>query len=310
MLKSFKAELLLVFITLIWGATFVIIKNALVDVPPFLYSGLRFALASIIALALWWKYIRGITKTEFWQGILLGVFFSVGFLLQTWGLNYTTVSKSAFITGAMVIFAPITYWIVERRAISLFQKIGVVVVITGLWIFAKPDFANLNMGDIATLACSACWGIYITYTDVFTRNSTTIGILSVRLAIVQFVMTTFVAMGAYFCFEGSPSRFVGDVARALPSTPFIIAVLYTAILGSVVATYIQTRFQRETTPVKTALIFSIEPILASAMAVVFLHESFRFSEVCGGALVIGGVLVAEIGDAIWKKGPSSQNNHF
>jgi drug/metabolite transporter (DMT)-like permease len=305
MLKIFKAELLLVFITLIWGGTFVIIKNALADVPPFLYSGLRFALASGIGLALWWKFIRGITRTEIWQGILLGAFFSVGFLLQTWGLNYTTVSKSSFITGAMVIFAPITYWIVERRPISLAQKIGVIVVITGLWIFTNPDISNMNKGDIATLCCSVCWGIYITYTDVFTRDSTAIGILSVRLAVVQFIMTTVVAFGAYLCFEGSAVHFWGDVIHVLPSKPFIIAVLYTGILGSVVATYIQTRFQRETTPVKAALIFSIEPILASAMAVVLLNESFKFSEIVGGTLVIGGVLAAEIGDALWKKELSS-----
>lgn len=301
MLKTFKAEFLLLFITLIWSGTFIIIKNALVDVPPFLYSGLRFGLASAIAVILWWKYVKGITKTEFWQGILLGAFFSIGFLLQTWGLNYTTVSKSSFITGAMVIFAPITSWIIERRSISLPQKIGVAVVITGLWIFAKPDFNNLNLGDIATLICSICWGFYITFTDMFTRESKAIGTLSVRLAVIQFVMTTFVALGAYWCFEGNPSHFIADVTHALPSVPFIIAVLYTGILGSVVATYIQTRYQRETTPVKTALIFSIEPILATGMAVVFLHESFKFSELCGGSLVIGGVLTAEIGDAIWKK---------
>ena len=301
MLKTFKAELLLVFITLIWGGTFVIIKNALTDVPPFLYSGLRFTLASGIALLLWWKYLRGITRTELQQGLLLGVFFSIGFLLQTWGLNYTTVSKSSFITGAMVIFAPITYWIVERRPISLFQKIGVVVVISGLWIFANPDFAHLNKGDIATLLCSVCWGIYITYTDVFTRDSTDIGVLSVRLAVVQFILTTFISFGAYLCFEGSPAHFLGDIIKVLPSKAFIIAVLYTGILGSVVATYIQTRYQRETTPVKVALIFSIEPILASAMAVILLNESFMGFEIFGGAIVIGGVLVAEIGDAIWKK---------
>ena len=77
-----RADLFMLLITLIWSGTFVIIKNALDEVPPFLYTGLRFALASLIGYALWFRSMRGITKKEVFQGSVLGIFFGLGFLSQ------------------------------------------------------------------------------------------------------------------------------------------------------------------------------------------------------------------------------------
>ncbi len=301
MTKSLKAELGLVTISFIWSATFVIIKNAFDDVPPFLYTAIRFIFAALCGLVLWNKSLRGITKDEIQKGTNLGLLISAGFLLQMWGLNYTTVSKSAFISGSMVVFTPICYWIMERRKVSIFQKLGVAIVILGLWIFTKPDFSHLNMGDVATLICSAVWGMYLTYLDMITRDTTTIGTLSVRLAMVQFVIAIITSIGFYFGFEGTLAQLPALTMKALTSAPALYAFLYTGILGSIVCMYIQIRVQRDTTPVKTALIFSLEPIIASTLAVIFLHETFYSDQILGGALVLGGILAAEIGDAIMRR---------
>ncbi|MBK9249243.1 MAG: DMT family transporter [Ignavibacteria bacterium] len=301
MTKSLKAELWLVSIAFIWSATFVIIKNAFDDVPPFLYSAIRFTFATFCGLVLWNKSLRGITRDEIQKGTILGLLFSAGFLLQMWGLNYTTVSKSAFISGSMVVFTPICYWIMERRPVSLFQKLGVIIVIGGLWVFTQPDFSNLNMGDVATLICSALWGMYLTYLDMITRDSKTIGTLSVRLAMVQFIVSIIASLGLYFCFEGTLAQLPTLTLKALTSAPALYAILYTVLLGSIFCMYIQARVQRDTTPVKAALIFSLEPIIASTLAVIILHETFYSDQIWGGALVLGGILAAEVGDAIMRR---------
>lgn len=90
----------------------------------------------------------------------MGIVFGIGFLLQTWGLQYTTIAKSSFITGSMVIFTPIVYYLIERRPVTLMQKIGVFVVTLGLWIFTDPNFSSVNKGDIATLICAVLWAWY------------------------------------------------------------------------------------------------------------------------------------------------------
>nr|MCE2755727.1 DMT family transporter [Ignavibacteriota bacterium] len=132
-----RADLFMLLITLIWSGTFVIIKNALDEVPPFLYTGLRFALASLIGYALWFRSMHGITKKEVFQGSVLGLFFGLGFLSQTWGLQHTTVANSSFITGSMAIFTPIAAFLIDKRTVSKFQVLGIFIVLTGLAFFSQ-----------------------------------------------------------------------------------------------------------------------------------------------------------------------------
>ena len=255
MTKSSRADILLLLISLIWAATFIIIKNALDDVPPFLFTGLRFFLASSVGFLLWGKYLHSLTLRDIRQGIILGIVFGIGFLLQTWGLKYTTIAKSSFITGSMVIFTPMVYYVVERRPVTLMQKIGVIIVTVGLWIFTDPNFTSVNRGDIATLLCAALWGVYITLTDVYTTNRDDILEHSARLTLLQFISTCIISSIAYLLYEhSSMTDFQTLLHISFTTQDALVAIVYTAFLGSVIATYIQTRWQRDSTPVKAALV--------------------------------------------------------
>lgn len=300
MTQSSKADILLLAISLIWAATFIIIKHALDDVPPFLFTGLRFLLASSVGLLLWGKYLRSLTLRDIRQGIILGIVFGIGFLLQTWGLQYTTIAKSSFITGSMVIFTPIVYYIIERRPISIMQKIGVVIVTFGLWIFTDPNFSSVNNGDIATLLCAVLWGVYITLTDLYTTQRDDILEHSARLTLLQFISTCCISFFAFFLYEQNSSHTFQELLyNSFTTQDALIAIGYTALLGSVIATYIQTRWQRDSTPVKAALIFSLEPIIASILAYLYINEQFGWRELIGGAIVLVGVLAGEIGESVY-----------
>lgn len=300
MTQSSKADILLLAISLIWAATFIIIKHALDDVPPFLFTGLRFLLASSVGLLLWGKYLRSLTLKDIRQGIILGIVFGIGFLLQTWGLQYTTIAKSSFITGSMVIFTPIVYYIIERRPISIMQKIGVVIVTFGLWIFTDPNFSSVNNGDIATLLCAVLWGVYITLTDLYTTQRDDILEHSARLTLLQFISTCCISFFAFLLYEQSATHtFQQLLYNSFTAQDVLIAIGYTALLGSVIATYIQTRWQRDSTPVKAALIFSLEPIIASVLAYIYISEQFGWRELIGGAIVLIGVLAGEIGESAY-----------
>ncbi|MFN5310310.1 MAG: DMT family transporter [Candidatus Kapaibacterium sp.] len=300
MTKSSRADILLLLIALIWAATFIVIKYALDDVPPFLFTGLRFLLASGVGLLLWGKYLRSLTVKDIQQGTILGIVFGIGFLLQTWGLQYTTIAKSSFITGSMVIFTPIVYYLIERRPVTLMQKIGVLVVTLGLWIFTDPNFSSVNKGDIATLICAVLWGVYITLTDVYTANREDILEHSARLTLLQFISTCIISSIAYLLYEHtSMADFQQLLHISFTAQDALIAICYTAFLGSVIATYIQTRWQRDSSPVKAALIFSLEPIIASILAYLYISEQFGWREFIGGSIVLLGVLMGEIGENVY-----------
>lgn len=298
--SSLQAELLLVGITVLWGGTFVLIKDAVQFVPPFAFNTLRFGIALAVVLLLFGKYIRAFSMREVQRGVLLGVLYSVGFFLQTIGLQYTTVARSSFITGSLVVLVPFAYWFVERRRTTLFQKIGVATAALGLWMFTNPSNGGINVGDILTFISAAGWALYICYLDVYTRETPVDNAFghTVRLVFFQFGISF--ALGALGWVVLEPFHIDFMTQRV------VTAVLYTALLASVVATLVQTHFQHRTTPVKAALIFALEPVFASAIAFVAIGENIGIREIVGGTCILGGVLLGEIGDAFFPQRASEK----
>lgn len=293
--SSLQAELLLVGITVLWGGTFVLIKDAVQFVPPFAFNALRFGIALAVIILLFGKYLRALSVQEMRQGVFLGVLYGVGFFLQTIGLQYTTVARSSFITGSLVVLVPFAYWFVERRRTTLFQKIGIGIAALGLWIFTNPSNGGINIGDILTFVSAIGWALYICYLDVFTRTSPTENTFgrTVRLVFFQFGISFLLGVLGWVVLEPFQIDFM--------TQRVVTAVLYTALLASVVATLVQTHFQHRTTPVKAALIFALEPVSASAIAFVAIGEDIGLREIVGGVCILGGVLLGEIGDNLWHR---------
>lgn len=286
-MKPWKAELSLFFVTFIWGGTFIFTKLGLQDCPPSLYIILRFTIALSISLLIFGKHLSKLNKVTLRNGMILGLFFGFGFILQTYGLKFTSVSKSAFITGISVCLTPFVYWFVERKKIQIWQKLGVVVVSFGLWLFTNPDFGNLNIGDVLTLFSTIFWALYITYMDVFTRGKEEFS-ETVQLVTLQLVFASIVAILGFLIFE--LNNFSINISKNL-----IISLSYNGILASFLLTFIHTAVQRYTTPVKAALIFSLEPAIASIIAMIVLSEILNLREYIGGGILILGVLLSELG---------------
>ncbi len=285
------ADAWLLFITVIWSGTFALIKLALQEIPPLTFTATRFTLAFLASTLVWRSSLSSLSRNRFRQGVVLGILFGFGFYLQTLGLLFTSVGNSAFITGALVVFTPFAYWLIERKRLSIHHIISVVIVFAGLLIFVRPT-AAFNIGDGLTLLSAAGWALYIVYVDVFTRPVAAHHIWSVtgQLVIVQFGVTAALGIALAVFLESLPSLYS-------VSWQAIGALLYTALLASVVATGIQTYYQRRTTPVRAALIFALEPVLAALLGVWILDESFDRWHWIGGTLVISGILWTELRSA-------------
>ncbi len=291
-MKPWKAELLLLLVTLIWGATFTFTKVGLNDCSPLFFIFLRFSIALILSLLFWGKHLLSIERKTMRHGIVLGWFFAAGFVLQTIGLEFTTVTKSAFITGMTVVITPFVFKLVIKKKVGVYQKLGVIIATIGLWIFTNPTIDNINTGDVLTLASALFWALYITYVDIYTKDITMFA-NTVQIVMMQFIVAVPVGLIGHLMFEAGSSHFV-------LSSSLIWALLYNGIIASVFLTLIHTSVQKYSTPVKAALIFTLEPVFASIIAMIWLNESFAFIEAIGASILFIGVLFSETGEYIFK----------
>ena len=292
-MKDWKAELLLLFNTLIWGATFMFTKIGLEDAPPSLYIIMRFIIALALSLLLFGRHLFKANKETVWQGLLLGTFFAGGFLLQTYGLKFTSVTKSAFITGLTVPVTPFIFKLFFRKKIKKWSIIGVVVATIGLWIFTNPGLTDMNIGDIFTILSTIFWALYIIFMDSFTKNKDKFS-ESAQLVMLQFIAAAPVSAIFFFIFE----------YQALElnfTTNLLVSLAFNGIMASFLVTFIHTAVQKYTTPVKAALIFSFEPVLASVIAMIFLSEFLNLREYAGALILFSGILVSELGPYIFNR---------
>lgn len=286
-MKPLKAELSLLGVTFLWGGTFLFTKIGLDDCTPSTFLIIRFLIALTLSLIFFGKGLNGISKETMRQGIILGLLFGAGFVLQTYGLKFTTVSKSAFITGMTVPITPFVFKLIQKSKISFWSKVGVVVATLGLYIFTKPDFDNINLGDFLTLLSTFFWAFYITFMDKFTKGNTEKN-KTKQLVTMQFVAALVPAILTLLFLEIPTFSF-----KLTPS--LIMALAFNGILASFLVTIIHTSVQRYTTPVKAALIFSLEPIIANILAVIVINEVLNSREYVGAAVLFSGLLISEIG---------------
>ncbi len=289
--RRWHAELILLGITLIWGGTFALVKGALALIPPFLFTGIRFLVALVLVLLLWRGSFHRWEPQTFRAGLVLGMLLAGGFLLQTLGLLFTTASRSAFITGATVVLVPVVQLLLQHRRVFLWEWLGAITALFGLWQLSSPHVMGWNLGDVLTALSTLCWAFYIVVLDMQTRRLFgTLG-SSVQLTVLQFAVT---AAGAFLAHGLTAPVIEFSPPEAWWRSPTVwLALGYTAVLASVVATLAQTHYQRYTTPVRATLIYALEPVFATAIAGLILQEHLLPHEVLGAAVILLGVVLAQ-----------------
>lgn len=279
-----KAEAALLATTLIWGSTFTAVKLGMQEISPVLLIVIRFSLAAAFFLVFFRRQLFPIHTSAVIKGSILGFFLFLGFVFQNVGMVYTTASKSAFITSMMVVFVPLLQFIVERRSPNLGNILGVVIVTAGLWFLTQPTGSAFNIGDALTLGCALVFAIYIVYLDVVSQEMSTS-----QLTFLQMASNTVFSFIAVVLFENVMFTF---------SAFSLLTLAYLTIFATIVSVWVQTRFQKDTTPTRAVIIFTIEPVIASVIAHLVLGEQLGTLGILGGGLIIAGVLVSQLSDII------------
>jgi drug/metabolite transporter (DMT)-like permease len=285
-MKFYKADLILFLITILWAGTFSIVKNALNEISPYVFITLRFGFATIVFLLIFNRNIILKGNNTVLHGIILGLLYAVGFCFQTVGLQLTTASKSAFITGMMVIFAPIIQMVVEKKLINIGQSLGVILAGTGLYILSSPTAGAINIGDLLTFFSAILFGAYIVFTGIFAKVSNVNG-----LVFLQFLITICITLPLAILYE----RFNLNL-----SYNTIFTLIYTALFATVICTYLQTKYQQHTTATRAAVIFTFEPLFAVFLSYVFFSELIGRNIIFGGLLIISGLIFTEFSEFLSK----------
>jgi drug/metabolite transporter (DMT)-like permease len=287
MTQRTQSELFLVLCTLIWAATFPIAKLGLHDASPIVLITLRFWIALVILYPFCRAEVLTIDRKTARRGAILGILLFGGFLTQTVGLHYTTASKSAFITGLLVVFTPIFQLILEAKAPKTGNIIGVILVSGGLYLLTAPQGAGFNRGDAWTLGAAMLYALYIVYLDMITRRHS-----FMQLTFLQILVTALLASSSIYFLEEPYLYWTRNL---------LLALAYLAILATLLALYLITKHQRQTTPTRSAVIFSLEPLFAAIFSYFILGEKFGKVALAGGSLILAGLLVSELSDVLFKK---------
>jgi len=281
MKKAQKAEVLLLMITVIWGGTFVSIKSALDYTSPLFLMGLRFLTAFILFSLFNRIRFSRLSRKTMLIGFFLGVFMFLGYGLQTIGLNYTSASRSGFITYFYALLTPFLQFFILKKKPFWGNLVGILIAFAGLVLITGGwNGGALNRGDLITLASALFFSIYIVCLDLWSREVDP-GVLTS----LQMLVTAILAFALMPFFE----------------TPFLINspilwgnILYLSLLGSVVCVFVMTRYQKSLTPTRAAILYSMEPVFSVILAVLILKEVFTPLQVLGSLLILSGVILSEL----------------
>jgi drug/metabolite transporter (DMT)-like permease len=280
-MQRYKAEIILFIVATIWAGTFPILKITLAEFPPFYFVALRFLIAAVVFSIVFAKHLSRPSAGEVRAALLLGLLLLLGFGSQSVGLRYTSSSNSALITGVNVLIVPFAQYIITKKKVYIENWIGVLLVTIGLYLLTQPEINGINIGDWITLICSAAWAFYIIYLDVFTNRTYNVN----NMIVIQF---WFVTLASFII--GAAAE---DASKLSFSSNNLLALLYTGLLATLVATTLGNRYQKFTSPIRATLVMSWETPAAVIMSLLFLKDSFKMIQFSGAVLMVLGILFSE-----------------
>lgn len=285
MRTSLKADLAILSITVVWGSSFIIMKNLVEAVGVFAYLTLRFTVAAVLLSAIFHRQVAGTKPRDLLHGGVIGLLLFLGMGLQVTGLQYTAASTSAFVTGLNVVMVPILSAFLLRKQPPLRAIFGVLMATAGLFVLTGGFSQQWNRGDTLTLLCAGCFALQIIFIDKF--NAVTDARLN---AVLQMVVAAALFAMMWLFVEREPVRF---------SWPLVLTVLYTGAMGTAFAFGVQTIAQQYTSPTRTALIIACEPVFGAIFALLVpgtdgKTETLTLTMILGSLLILGGMVLAEL----------------
>ncbi|NLB18805.1 MAG: DMT family transporter [Syntrophomonadaceae bacterium] len=275
-----KAELYLLGAAFIWGTTFVLVKASLYYIGPLSFLAIRFILAAIFIALVSRQHLSMMNWPTFKSGLILGFFLMIGYGLQTVGLQYTSASNAAFITGLSVVIVPIIISINTLKLPPWGTTLGIITASIGLFLLSVTATLEVSIGDFLELICAFGFAFQIVMVSYYSSRHN-----PACLALVQTLVVGVGCMIMALFLETWPPLINAVVLQAL---------IITVVFATALAYLIQNVMQQYTTPTRTAVIFITEPLFAAAFAYLWAGELLTTRAIWGCMLIIIGMLLSEL----------------
>ena len=273
------SALALLSITVIWGWTFVLVKQGMSEVGPLSFLAARFGVAFLVLAIMLHGTLRHIDRRSLIHGSAVGIALFLGYLFQTWGLVYTTATKSGLLTGLSVVIVPIVASMLLRKRVQLTVWLGALFAAGGLFLLVAGNgqLGAMNKGDVLTLACAVSFALHIILVDRFVRHSDYRQLLLVQVGVVGLLSL----IGAVTVERGVP----------VLTSSLIEGILVTGVLATAVALYVLNKFQSSSTASYTAIILTMEPVFAGLFGFLLLGETLGPWQWLGSAMILAGMAI-------------------
>ena len=290
------ADLALVFVSFLWGATFVVVKAALHDASSLVFIALRFSLAVLLLLLLFRLRPGSLSnfRTHWRGGALCGLFLFLGYALQTAGLLTTTASKSAFLTGLFIVLVPVLSAALHRRAPGWVEWTGAALAMAGTGLLTIDPSAGfrLTTGDLLTIGCAVAFAVHVV---AVARYSTTRG----HAALTLWQILSVAVLSAASCLWLEPPRLVWTPRLAF-------ALVVTAVFATTICFALYTWAQAHTTATRASIFFALEPVFAALTAWLWSGEHWGLRTLSGAALILMAILFVEMKPSLSQNHPQNQ----
>ncbi len=266
-----KSILYILIATIIWGSTFPLMKIALEYINPILFNLLRFLIAVIIFLPFSIKRLLNFRKTDFFSGIILGLFVSMGYIFQIVGLKYTDPDSSTFITSLYIVVAPILAYFLLKEKLKIKNGISLIIAIIGLLLISHSYEYGFNTGDILTVISAISYGFQVVLIDKYSKE--------MDIFILSFYQLLFVTIFTSFLLP-----FYG--ISLIFNTSIILIIIYISVFATAIALFMQIIGQRDIDSKTASFIFVFEPVFGAIFSFLIFSENFDYSMFAGSVLIL------------------------
>lgn len=285
--RSFVCAFGLIFVTIIWGFAFVVVKNSLDYVPPLYMMAFRFTIASVVLALLFLPKFKHLDKSTFFHGMILGIFLFAAYAFQTVGLQFTTAGKNAFLTTTYVMMVPFLNWFFHKSKPSWNCVLAAIIALAGIGLLSLQGDFSMNHGDVLTIICGFFFAVHIIFISQYTQTQD-----PVLLTILQ------LAFSALFSWIFAPFTDGHFPLQETLRTDVIVSMLYLGLFSTLLCFLLQNVCQKYLRASTTSLLLSFESVFGVIFSIIFLKEILTAKMIVGCVLIFFALVLSEID---WKQ---------
>lgn len=275
------AKPLIVLATLIWGSTFFILKDTLVDISVFFMLAFRFTLAAVILALVFYRSWKELDKSYLLGGGAMGVMLFCAYTVQNYGLMGTTPGKNAFFTAVYCVIVPFLYWGIDKTRPDRYNVAAAVLCVAGIGLVSWDGGFSLGRGDVLTLIGGVCYAVHIIIVAHFSKGRDIF-----LLTVLQFAVVAVLSWGAALATGGLPKA--GQL-----SGQAVVVLLYLAVAATAMALLFQNIGQKYTNPSAAAVLLALEAPFGVLFSMLFYRERPTGLMLLGFGLIFGAVVCSE-----------------